>query len=100
MAATTLRIDTREKRRFDKLQATLRLMTGRRITHSDLLARLLDQGEASPEALAGRSWRPLTKKEIEYVMGLPMDFGFELGDVDEVLYGKRRRRRGDGPRGH
>ena len=91
MAATTLRIDTRQKTRFDKLQAKLRAITGRKITQAELLDRILDQVEANPEALVGRAWRPLTKAEIRRVMELPMDLGFELGDVDEVLYGKKRR---------
>ncbi len=93
MAATTLRIDTRQKRRFDVLQSRLRLMTGRRITQAELLERLLDQAEAEPEKLAGRRWRPLTKAQIARVMELPQDFGIEIGDVDEGLYGKARRGR-------
>jgi len=93
MAATTLKIDQSHKRRFDRLQATLRLMTGRRITQGQLLDRLLQQAEASPELLAGQAWRPLTREEIDRVLALPMDLGFELGDVDEGLYGKKRRSR-------
>ena len=93
MAVTTLKIGREQKRRFDRLQATLRLMTGGRVTQAELLDRLLRQGEASPEALAGKGWRPLTKPEIERVMLLPLDLGFEIGDVDEGVYGKRRRSR-------
>ncbi len=93
MAATTLRIDTRQKRRFDRLQATLRVMTGRKVTQAELLDRLLEHGEGAPEALVGRGWRPLSKAEIDRVMALPMDFGVEIGDVDEGLYGKKRRGR-------
>lgn len=93
MVATTLRIEASQKRRFDELQARIRLMTGRRITQGELLERLLDQAEEAPENIAARQWRPLTKAEIDRVMQLPMDFGFEIGDVDEVLYGKRRRAR-------
>jgi hypothetical protein len=93
MTATTLRIEMRHKRRFDELQSRLRLMTGRRITQGELLELLLDQAEAAPENLAGRQWRPLTKAEIARVMELPMDFGIEIGDVDEGLYGKKKRAR-------
>lgn len=93
MAATTLKIDQAQKRRFDRLQATLRLTTGRRVTQADLMERLLQQGEASPESLAGKAWRPFTPEEIERAHSLPLDLGFELGDVDEGVYGKKRRAR-------
>ena len=93
MASTTLRVDSTQKRRFDRLQARVTLMSGERITQDELFHRLLDRGEEAPETLAGRPWRPLTKAEIDRVMEMPMHLGFELGDVDEVLYGKRRRGR-------
>lgn len=93
MVTTTLRIDTSHKRRFDDLQAKIRLMTGHRITQGELLERLLERGEEAPESIASRQWRPLTKAEIDRVMELPMDFGIEIGDVDETLYGKRKRGR-------
>lgn len=93
MSATTLRIEASQKRRFDDLQARLRVMTGFKITQAELLDRLLSRGEEAPEALAGPVWRPLTRAEIDRIMELPMDLGFELGDVDEVLYGKRKRGR-------
>jgi len=90
VAATTLKIDKAQKRRFDRLQATLRLVAGRRVTQDELLGRLLDQGEASPETLMGKAWRPLTREEIERVHAMPLDLGFKLGDVDEALYGRKR----------
>lgn len=93
VAATTLKIDTAQKRRFDRLQATLRLMAGRRVTQAELLGRLLDQGEASPQTLLGKGWRPLTREEIERVHAIPVDLGFKLGDVDEAVYGRKRRSR-------
>jgi hypothetical protein len=36
-------------------------------------------------------WRPLTPAELERVLALPLDLGFELGDVDEGVYGRRRK---------
>lgn len=91
MAATTLKIDRQQKRRFDRLQATLHLITGRRLTQDEVMDRLLRQGESSPEALAGKGWRPLTPPEIDEVFSLPLDLGVELGDVDRALYGKKGR---------
>jgi hypothetical protein len=93
MSATTLRIEKQQKKRFDRLQATLRVMTGRRVTQADLLDRLLEKGEEAPAALAGKAWRPLSKAELERVMALPIDIGFEIGDVDEALYGRKKRDR-------
>ena len=56
--------------------------------------RMLDELEGKPEVLAGREWKPLSKAEIRRVMEeIPMSLGFELGDVDEVLYGRKRRAR-------
>lgn len=91
MSTTTIKVDTRLKARFDRLQATMRVLTGRKVTQSELLDRLLERGESSPESLAGNAWRPLKPDEIERVMALPVDLGFELGDVDEVLYGKKKK---------
>jgi hypothetical protein len=90
---TTLKIDMRQKRRFDRLQARLRLITGERVTQDELLDRLLRQGEASPETLAGKGWRPLGGPQIEKVLALPLDLGVELGDVDRAVYGKKGRSR-------
>ena len=94
MSATTLRIDSRQKERIDRLQARLRVLTGRRVTHDELIRRMLDELEGKPEVLTGREWKPLSKAEIRRVMEeVPMHVGFELGDVDEVLYGRKRRAR-------
>lgn len=93
MATATLRIDSRQKRRLDRLQTTLCAITGRRVTRAELLDRLLEQGEATFEGRARPKWRPLSNAVIDRVMSLPMDFGFEIGDVDEGVYGKKKRAR-------
>jgi len=93
VAVTTMKIDVRQKRRFDILQAKLLLLTGRKMTQDEILDRLLRQAEGSPEALAGKGWRPLSPSELEKALSLPMELGFELGDVDSALYGKKGRPR-------
>lgn len=93
MVAVTLKIDREQKQRFDRLQATLGIRTGRRVTQAELFDRLLSLGEAAPEALAAKRWRPLSKAELERVLALPLDLGFEIGDVDQGVYGKLRKSR-------
>ena len=88
-----MKVDVRQKRRFDRLQAKLLLLTGRKMTQDEILDRLLRQAEGSPETLAGKGWRPLSPSELKEALSLPMDLGFEIGDVDSALYGKKGRRR-------
>ena len=89
----SMRIDREQKRRFDRLQARLFRITGQRVTQAELLEQLLRLAEESLEKFAPKSSRPLTEQEIKRVLSLPMDLGFELGDVDEGVYGKRKRTR-------
>ncbi len=63
------------------------------MTQDEILDQLLRQAEASPETLAGKAWRPLSPSEIERALSLPLDLGFEIGDVDSALYGKKGRPR-------
>jgi hypothetical protein len=93
MSTTTIKVDSRQKARFDRLQATLRVLTGRKVTQSELFGRILEKAEASPEDLTDKQWKPLTREERDRLLGHPLDLGFELGDVDEVLYGKKPRSR-------
>ena len=89
-----MKVNVRQKRRLDRLQARLLLLTGQKLTQDQILDRLLSQAEGSPEAIAGKEWRPLSPAEMEYAFSLPMDLGVELGDVDQALYGKKGRSRG------
>jgi hypothetical protein len=91
MAATTIKVDQSQKQRLDRLQARLQLIAGRRVTQSELLELLVRHAEGDPEALLRGHWRPLTREEIEKVLRTPMDLGFQIGDVDEGVYGKRKR---------
>lgn len=93
MASTTLKVDREQKRRLDRLRARLRILSGRRTTHAEVIDRMLALAESSPGTLLPCAWRPLSRSEIDKVLSLSMDLGFQLGDVDEVLYGKRKRSR-------
>jgi len=93
MATGLLRIDARQGRRLDRLAKRLGEVTGHRVTRPEVLDWLLEQGEAAIGTQSRAKWRPLSKPEIDRVMSLPMDFGFEVGDVDEGVYGKRKRGR-------
>ena len=77
----------------DRLQASFTLLSGKKITQAELMEMLLAAAEASTKPLSEVKWRPATGRELERIMALPMDFGTGEGDVDEVLYGKKRRPR-------
>jgi len=90
---TTIKVGRKHKRRFDRLQASFTLLSGKKITQAELMEMLLAAAEASTKPLSEVKWRPATGRELERIMALPMDFGTGEGDVDEVLYGKKRRPR-------
>ena len=93
MAPTAIRIGRAQRRRFDRLQSKVAAERGRPTTSGELFDHLLRLGESASESREAEEWRPLNAHELEQVMALPLDFGFEIGDVDQVLYGRRPRPR-------
>lgn len=93
MPATTIRVDLATKRQLDRLQAELALRRGDRLSHSELLARLLEfVREREREFLGRAEWRPLTDAEWRALLRLVPRTGVRASarDIDRVLYGGER----------
>lgn len=88
---TTVRVDEETKRELDQLQGLVQAETGRRISHSDLLRRLLDVARRHERELlgAGAAWRPPSAEHLRRLRTRLRDWGVETDArrVDEALYG-------------
>lgn len=96
MAATTVRVEERVKREFDRLQRRLRAAAGRRVSHSELLARLVRFARAHEEAFLGDGDEPSappTRADLERIFARVRDWGVatDVTKLDRVLYGGRSR---------
>lgn len=89
---TTIKVGKHHKRRFDRLQASFTLLSGRKVTHAELVEMMLAALEDSKKPLSEINWKPLKGRDLEALMALPQDFGTGKGEVDEVLYGMKKRR--------
>lgn len=96
MAATTVRVEAKVKKELDAFQGYVQSETGERVSHSELLARLVRfarQNEARFLASGEEGWTPPTKEQLEELLGrvrrvrLPKDLEVDATRIDEVLYG-------------
>ncbi|MFB6124501.1 MAG: hypothetical protein ABEJ59_00910 [Halanaeroarchaeum sp.] len=90
--STAVRMSETAKNRLEKLQARIRLETGRKVTQQAILERLVnDAYETSEEFVA--SFRetavPLSPDDIERLQRGRIDSGTETteANIDEILYG-------------
>lgn len=89
---TTVRVEDDVKREFDRFQGHLQAETGERLSHSELLERLVRFARAHEAGFLeqrGESWRPPTRPEMERHFALVKDWGVEtdVTKLDEELYG-------------
>lgn len=91
---TSVRVEDDVKVELDRLQGHLQSETGERLTHSELLARLLRVGrrhEAELYAKPVPSRRPTSQQIRRRIAELAIDVGpSDVRDIDEVLYGGER----------
>lgn len=92
MSATTVRVEAKVKAELDRLQGILQAETGRRLSHSELLARLVRfasrrSGSFLKETEA--KWRPPTPQELRILLAPVRDLDVEtdVTKIDQVLYG-------------
>lgn len=91
--ATTVRVGEDIKGELDRLQGLVQAETGDRLTHHDLLARLVRLARRHPDELvaAQESWAPPPPAALErWRRRLPPadgDLGIDSDRIDEVLYG-------------
>lgn len=90
--ATSVTMDERTKDRLERLQAEIKLETGRNVTQQELLERLVDAAYKSRSAFVDsfrEEWDGLTEEEIDRLnagtvaSGAPVD----EDEIDDVLYG-------------
>lgn len=89
---TSVKMDDDTKSRLDRLQAEIRLKTGRRVTQQEILARLVERAIESKTDLVD-SFRqervPVSGEERDVFHEGMISSGVTTSeeDVDDVLYG-------------
>lgn len=89
---TSVKMDDDTKSRLERLQAEIRLKTGRRVTQQEILARLVERAIESKADLVD-SFRearvPLSESQREAFHDGMVSSGVTTSeeDIDDVLYG-------------
>ncbi|PSQ47129.1 hypothetical protein BRD19_10615 [Halobacteriales archaeon SW_7_65_23] len=90
--ATSVKMDEETKEQLERLQAEIKLQTGKRVTQQELLTRLVEDAIESKEQLID-SFRdervPVSKAEREAFHEGMISAGVETReeDIDDILYG-------------
>lgn len=90
--ATSVKMDDETKSRLERLQAEIRLKTGKRVTQQDILARLVENAIETKDDLVD-SFReervPVSESEREAFHEGMVSSGVTTTeeDIDDVLYG-------------
>lgn len=92
MQATTVRVDEHTKRDLDRIQGLVQAETGTRLTHSELLARLLRvarRHEADLFRGGEADWVPPTPTQLEALLAPArrVRTRSDAARIDDVLYG-------------
>lgn len=88
--ATSVKMRERDKRRLDRLQGELTVRRGRKMSQQELLAWLLQLGEAEKHRLAEDAGRPMTDREIAAMERLVVRTGIRTREeeIDRVVAGE------------
>lgn len=91
---TTVRVEDEVKADLDRLQGYLQSESGERLSHSELLRRLLAVGrrhEAELFEREPRAWKPPTREQLEILFAPSKDIDVETDSsrIDEFLYGEQ-----------
>lgn len=89
MRSTSVRLDARTKSELDRFQAEASLRRGRRVSHAQLLAELLEFVREREAEFHGRAWKPFSKAEQRRFLRMGVRTGVRTRpeEIDEVLYG-------------
>jgi hypothetical protein len=90
--ATSVKVDDRTKDRLERLQAEIRLQTGRKVTQQEILTRLVERAIESKAELIDsfcESPFPLSDEEREQFHEGMGSSGVETteDDIDDIIYG-------------
>jgi hypothetical protein len=85
--ATSVKMRERDKRRLDRLQGELTVRRGRKMSQQELLAWLLQLGEAAKHRLSEDAGRPMTDREIAAMERLVVSTGIRTREeeIDRVV---------------
>ncbi|AHG00670.1 hypothetical protein HALLA_19635 [Halostagnicola larsenii XH-48] len=90
--ATSVKMDQRTKDRLERLQAEIKLETGRKVTQQELLKRLVDTAYDSHSDFIDSfrdEWDGLSEAEVEQLLAGTVASGNPVSeeDIDDALYG-------------
>ncbi len=85
--ASSIKIRDADRRRLDRLQGEIMARRGRRISQQELMAMLLDLGEALRGRLLEEAQQPMTKREIAALDRLVVSTGIRTRqeEIDEAV---------------
>ncbi len=99
--STSVKLSHVDKEKLEKLQALITLKAGEKLTQQELLSTLIGEalcrGDEFVEKFSGSN-QPISDEEYQRVLTLVEDWGIETTwrEVDEVLYGSKKRHRRKG----
>ncbi len=90
--ATSVKMDERTKDRLERLQAAIKLETGRKVTQQELLERLVDTAYESRAEFIDSfrdEWDGLSGDELDRLLSGTVSSGNPVAEdeIDDVLYG-------------
>ncbi len=91
--STTVKISREYKDRLDRLQASLLIATGKKISQQELLEMLVQLGIELEDELQERvsdETETLRPETISRIMNMPTDWGVETSEdiIDKTIYGE------------
>lgn len=89
---TSVKMDERTKDRLERLQAEIKLETGRKVSQRELLQRLVDSAYESRAAFVEAfrdEWDGLSEEELDRFLSGTVSSGNPVDEdgIDEALYG-------------
>lgn len=90
--ATTVKMDAATKSKLERLQALIKLETGRKVTQQELLRVLVEDGLASKGEVVDHfrdEWQGLSKEEAKRWLAWTFSEGEPVDEeeIDRIVYG-------------
>jgi len=89
--STSVKMDDETKSKVEKLQAEIKLETGKKVTQEEVLRRVVDTAYSSKDEVIDsfRDTVPVDEDEIDEFHDGVSDWGVETDEdeIDEMLYG-------------
>ncbi len=92
----SIKISEKAKRVLDTIQARITLATGRKYSQQELLDMIIESSDDNKEEIIRRltKVKPLSKKQIDALKKLSVDWGIHTKeeDIDLYLYGGKEKK--------